>query len=100
MPMQLPMMIDGALDGGTFKLRIDKDGQRLAPFGVQCPNGAGMSVPGMMALPPPPSVEIEARDGARFTYRYATSGAAMMVSAVGRLSGDAILEIELVCKEP
>lgn len=98
MPMDLPMAVDGTLDDGTFKLRIDKGGQQLAPFGVRCPGGAGMSTPAMMAPPPPPSVEIEARDGARFTYPYATSGAAMMLSAVGRLSGDAIMEIELTCK--
>jgi hypothetical protein len=100
MPMAIPMTVDGTLDDGRFKLSLDRGGQRLAPFGVQCPNGAGMAVPGTMAPPPPPTVEIEAVEGAKLTYPYAKSAAAMMLSPVGRLSGDAILEIELACKEP
>ncbi len=97
MPMMLPMVVEGTLEDGVFKLRIDKDGQRMSPFGVRCPNGSGMSVP-VMAPPPPVTVELEARDGARLVYPYATSGAAMMTSAVGTLSGDAVLEIEATCK--
>jgi hypothetical protein len=100
MPMAIPMTVDGTLDEGVFKLRIDKDGQRLPPFGVACPRSSGMATPGMAPPPPPPSVEIEARDGAKYPYPYATSAAAMMLSPLGRLSGDAILEIELACKEP
>jgi hypothetical protein len=97
MPMAIPMAVEGTLEDGVFKLRIDKDGQRLPPFGVLCPNGAGMAMPSM-APPPPVTVELEARDGARLVYPYATSGAAMMTAAVGTLSGDAVLELEVTCK--
>lgn len=99
MPLRIPMALDGTLEDGRFKLKIDKDGQQIPPFGVACPFGAGMALPSPAPPPPvPPSLDIEARDGARFVYDYSTGAAAMMTAAVGRLSGDAVLTIEAVCK--
>jgi len=43
-------------------------------------------------------VGLEAGDDARLVYPRATSAAAMTTSAVGTLSGDAVLEIQRTCQ--
>jgi hypothetical protein len=98
MPLKLQMTLDGTLDADSFKLKFNKDGMQVPGFGLRCPPGGGMSSAMMMPPQGPNEFEIQASQGAEVIYPYATSPMAMLMSQVARVSGDATMEIERICK--